>query len=493
MYFVRKVAKLKIAMEHLDADKIATELAECRRRGLDGLDRRTTNQAPLAAKGLQELAERHCTARRLPVSGRVSQIKFLLRDGLAAMAEAGHSSEADLLRDLYFGESMDGPINSPGALLRKAQQRAGDMTETRFRERSHLAMGIFAAFLIEFAGQRAAAPDLLREDPELAGEPQAVRIGYVGGNDHFVELLAQAVRVTVVGITNENLSGMLDTALHRKRERGGPDAFWDSLRIVFLGKNLLHAVNDEREEVQDPREALRQRRQDAAWARRSVRLVLKRSHLTRWVILDCPYIPVLTGALLEFGDGRKVAHLLIRRPRRPTPDRLYLDIEDVGDRFSTVFEDIVRNSSSADMIVPVGYPGGDVFRYVAPRLRTRVLRDGSGSIGWLPMVLVITPRRRGDQVEALLQLRTPDNAERELGRVSHLSRPRAPGGAAAIGHRAVRTGRRVRPPGRGSAVCGPAGRAGRDWRRLRVRHAGSRDRRLPPSGQGAFVLLRLRP
>lgn len=407
-------------MERLDVDRIADELADCRQRGLDGLDRRTTNQAPVPAPALQQLAEQYTAARGLAATGRIAQIKTLLRDGISELAREGHVSDADLLRDLFFGESLIDPIRSPGELLRRAMKRAGDTTEARFRERRATAMRSFAQFLIELSAPDA---DQARKDPDAAVRrgQQRAEIGYVGDNEHFIAMLARAVSVTVVGITNEKLAPMLDEALRRKRSGGRPDAFWDSLRIVFLGKSLLHAVNDEREEVQDPGEALRQRRQDAAWARRSIRVVLKRGQSTRWTILDCPYLPVLTGALLEFADNTKIAHLLMRRPRRPTSERLYIELEDVADRFSAVFEDIVRNSVSADMIVPAGFPTDDTFNYVAPRLRANVLKDGSDAVGWLPMVIVITPRRRGDQVEAILQLRTPDNSERELHRVSHLT------------------------------------------------------------------------
>jgi len=72
-------------------------------------------------------------------------------------------------------------------------------------------------------------------------------------------------------------------------------------------------------------------------------------------------------------------------------------------------------------VVPVGFPADSTFHYRGPRNQTRVLGDGSGADGWLPMVLIVTPRRTGDQVLAMLQLRTDANSARELHRVSHLS------------------------------------------------------------------------
>jgi hypothetical protein len=408
-------------VERLDVAQVAEDLADCRQRGLDWLDRRTGNQVPVQAAALQQLAEEYSAVRLLSATGRIAQIKSLLQDGISELARQGHVSDADLLRDLFFGESANGPIRPPGELLRRAQRRVGDSTESRFRERRASVMRSFARFLIDFAGPAPGELDGPADDGSPAGHQQLATTGYVADNEHFIDLLARAVSVTIVGITNQQLASMLQEALRRKRAAGRADAFWDSLRIVFLGQGLLEAVNDEREEVQDPGEALRQRRCEAAWARRTVGAFLKRAQSTRWAIYECPYLPVLTGALLEFADRKKIAHLLIRSPRRATPDRLYIELEDEADRFSAVFDAIVQYSVSADMIVPVGFPVDETFLCTEARTHIKVLKDGSGAGGWLPMVLVITPRRRGGQMEAMLQLRTEDNSMRELNRLSHLA------------------------------------------------------------------------
>jgi hypothetical protein len=401
--------------ESFDAEEIAEELNDCRQRGLDWLDRSTTNQKPVRPAMLERLAEDYAAIRQLGATGRIGQIKTLLRDGIAAFARQGHRSDADLLRDLFFGESMDGPIGPPGVLLRRAQDRFGDSTESRFRERRTNVMRSFGLFLITF---------VVRPDAEAgaAGDQrqQLATTGYVAGSERFIQHLANAVEVTIVGITNERLPRMLGEALRRKRDEGGPDAFWRSLRIVFLGKALLDALNDEREDFQDT-EALGLRRQEAVWARRSVWDLLKRAHATRWAMFECPYLPVLNGAFLEFKDGKKVAHLVIRRPRRASAEHVFIEVDDLDDRFKAVFEDIIHDSDSANMIVPVGFPADSTFHYRGARNQINVLDDRSGADGWLPMVLVITPKRIGDRTDAMLQLRTPANSARELSRLSHLA------------------------------------------------------------------------
>jgi hypothetical protein len=413
--------KLKRVAERDDPGRIAGDLADCRQRGLDWLDRSTSNQAPVRATALQQLAQEYIAARHLAATGRIAQIKVLLRDGIDELTRQGHTTDADLLRDLFFGESTDGPIKSPGELLRSARERVGDSSEARFRERRANVMRSFAHFLVDFAASAPREPDRGQRVsvPEQHSQPAVT--GHVGDSEHFIQLLTSAVNVTIVGITNEHLKPILEEALRRKRAAEGPDAFWESIRIVFLGKALLDAVNDEREEFHDSREALRQRRQEAVWARTSIGIFLTLAYPTRWTLYQCPYLPVLTGSLLEFSEGKKIAHLLIRRPRRSTADHLYIDLDDVANRFSAVFEDIVRNSESANMIVPVGVPAEGAFQCTGVRLQRNALKDRSGADGWLPMVLVVTLRRRSGHVEAVLQLRSQENRIRELNRLSHLA------------------------------------------------------------------------
>ncbi len=137
--------------EHYDPGRIADDLADCRQRGLDWLDRRTTNQAPVSATALQRLAEDYVTARQIVAAGRIAQIKTLLRDGIEEMSQQGDRADATLLHDLFFGDSPHGTIKPPGDLLKAARAKAGDPTDARFRERRTNVMRSFAQFLILFA------------------------------------------------------------------------------------------------------------------------------------------------------------------------------------------------------------------------------------------------------------------------------------------------------------------------------------------------------
>ena len=246
--------------------------------------------------------------------------------------------------------------------------------------------------------------------------------GYVNDGARFVRLLAEAVNVTIVGLTNETLAVTLQDALNRKRARSDDRAFWRSLRVVFLGDKLLEAINDERVEYPDRNDALRSRRLAAVWGKRSVSVLLRRTPSSRWTLYESPYLPPFAGTLFEMPDGRRIVQLLIRRSQRGTADHLFLELEDTTDQyFTAAFEDIVHNSEDDNKIVPIGAPRDGGFQPTGTRFRQNVLADRSGATGWVPLVLVITWRHRNGQVEPLLQLRNESNAARELNRLSHLS------------------------------------------------------------------------
>jgi hypothetical protein len=258
--------------ERYDAAAIARDLSACRQRGLDWLDRKTTNQTPVSIDALEQLAEQYIAAKRLIAAGRIDQIKLLLSDGIDEYKNQGHSTEARLIQAIFFGESMDGAIKPPGQLLKDAQAMFGD-SEASSRVRRSAAIRSFAQFLVSWVGSMGIEPTGPGE--ELLGVPaEPIRTGFAD-NEHFLRMLATATKVTIVGITNEGLLPTLQEALRRKRASGNPRAFWDSLRIVFLDKNVLPAINDEREDINDRAEALRQRRQEAFWAQKSIGAYLK--------------------------------------------------------------------------------------------------------------------------------------------------------------------------------------------------------------------------
>jgi hypothetical protein len=238
-----------------------------------------------------------------------------------------------------------------------------------------------------------------------------------------VTLLSQAENITIVDYTNELLASMLRLALARKRAAMlRPDGCWSSVRVVFLSDHLLDLLNDERG-YPDPGEARLLRRRLAVYGRRTVRIFL-RSLPSRasWAIYDSPYLPPLIGTLFVMSDGQRIVQLVVRRRLRSGSDHIYLELSDTrGHYFSAVFDEIVDGATDDNQLVPAGrVVDQQRFHTTTTRYRRNVLVDGSRARDWLPMVLVITWQMRGG-AEPLLQLRTQENATRELGRFTHLA------------------------------------------------------------------------
>jgi hypothetical protein len=418
------------------AAAISLELASCRKRGIERIDVRSHNQAPVPAPELERLASDYMLAAGRSVKGRIAQIKYLLRDALDVF---GGESEPDakLITALFFGDSQHYVTKSASELLDTARRQYAFGSEQRFRQAWHNAFSSFAEFLLRFAAIAPpedgtetlpeAATDGLpyNHDSVLAPEVQrqVATIGYVDSGEHFITLLSQADKVTIVGLTNESLASMLRTALDRKREAiFRSDECWSSVRVVFLAEELLDRVNDERG-FAEPSQARLQRQRLGVFGRRTVRVLLK-GLPTRsdWAMYDLPYLPPLIGTLFEMPDGRRIVQLLIRRQLGNAGDHLYLEFEDTrAQYFSTAFDEITRSSIDDNKVAPVGWVTGQRFQVRETKYRWSVLIDGSQAKDWLAMVLVVTWRIRNGRAEPLLQLRTRLNATRELNRLTHLA------------------------------------------------------------------------
>jgi hypothetical protein len=423
---------------------IAEELAACRQRGIERLDLSSHNQSPVPTPVLQGLASEYVVAGKIQAYGRISQLKYLFRDAIKAFA-VQNEADAQLVGDLFFGDSQNRITKSAGELLDIARKKSGYRTEPLFRQARRDALAEFARFLPDFAedakrgnlgnadaaaeasGRVSVLPQLWVTPTDSAPDPElqhhGVTTGYVVNGEYFIRLLAEAANATIIGFTNEKLASMLRAALERKRAALlRPDACWDSLRIVFLSDQLLDLVNDERREYPSREEALKQRRRAAVYGRRTVGNFLRSLPPARWTTYESHYFPPLGGTLFEMPNGQRIIQLLIRRSQRSAEDHLYLQLEDTqGNYFSAAFEEIVHSSVDDTKVVPVGFPVAERFRVISTRYRQNVLRDGSRANGWLPLVLVITWRMRNGRAEPLLQLRTNLNAARELDRLSHLS------------------------------------------------------------------------
>jgi hypothetical protein len=189
-----------------DAKDIAEDLHECRQRGLDRLELSSSNQRPVRAAELGRLAADYASVEPRGGADRAVHMTTLLSDGIDAFTRQVNVRDGQLLRDLFFGGPTETPIGSPGDRLELARRKFRE-SESRFRDRRSTVMISFAGYLILFVHPITGGPN--------AGNQlrQTATIGKVGDSAYFIQRLAEAAHVTIVGITNENLTQILEKAL----------------------------------------------------------------------------------------------------------------------------------------------------------------------------------------------------------------------------------------------------------------------------------------
>jgi hypothetical protein len=201
------------------AAAISQELASCRKRGIERIDVKSHNQAPVPTPELQRLAGEYLLAVGRSANGRIAQIKYLLRDVLRVFADESEP-DAKLITALFFGDSQHYVTKSASELLDTARRQYDFGSELRFRQAWHNAFDSFAEFLLRFVASAPPANETqapvetvadgvsYNHDSVLAPEvqQQVATIGYVDNGEHFITLLSQADKVTIVGLTNESLA-----------------------------------------------------------------------------------------------------------------------------------------------------------------------------------------------------------------------------------------------------------------------------------------------
>ena len=210
---------------------ISAELTSCRKRGIERLDLRTHNQAPVPTPQLQRLASEYLTATGRHVQGRTAQIKYLLRDAISAFADEDEV-DAKLVKDLFFGDSQHKVTKSAGELLDTARRQSEfGSSEARFRQARHNAFDNFAGFIPRFvasarpANKAEAAAETATEGTPYGNDSVLCSGGAAAGRDHWLHRRRRAFHHPAVpgGERNDRRFHQRVTGLDAQ-DRAGPQA-----------------------------------------------------------------------------------------------------------------------------------------------------------------------------------------------------------------------------------------------------------------------------
>jgi hypothetical protein len=134
--------------------RIAAQLNDVRRRGVDDLELAEGNQGRINAADLERLAADYCQAKRLKPYGRRAQITRLLQDAIAVYAERGNQADAELVRGLFFNADSTATRNAreASALLKTVTGQLG-LTSDAFAVKRRRVFDEFAGFLADFVAE----------------------------------------------------------------------------------------------------------------------------------------------------------------------------------------------------------------------------------------------------------------------------------------------------------------------------------------------------
>jgi hypothetical protein len=255
----------------------------------------------------------------------------------------------------------------------------------------------------------------------------------------FVESLAIATRVKVVGITHDCLVSYLSAALESKRTREkDAHAFWSKVEVVFLCDNLLDWVDDELFFRTGIGEADEERRKSAAARRRAiavrakhdlVRFLTAQGKPTHWQLFEYDYILPFLGALFRRDGEHDSVQIATLFPGRPTAARHFIRFFGPSaalEYYAEAFEEIVRKSTPYHRTVLTGRiqdrpEDGFILEKVEPRSLVLQASSPTTNERWIAAALVLLWQELEGERWPLLQVRTSQNATREVGRLSNIS------------------------------------------------------------------------
>lgn len=262
----------------------------------------------------------------------------------------------------------------------------------------------------------------LHEKLKISVHPPIVpRVGPQGPGEQFVERLADADELTIVGLTNENLVRHLERAL-RKRQRQGK-GFWTSLMVVFASKEFLDKLPEERStsgtsRTPDQRSALLEAGKSAV-----ARFLLAHGKdcPEQWSCHEYPGQLPFVGCLFRVGD-QSLLRIALILPGIDMKEAFYIELASGSTPF---FEQLHKAltivcNNSTPLVEWVLRGRGERHTYAVDGLVNLTRLDAAWD-ACVPVVLVILNLRGAQGRVALLQKRTLYNAADKFETYSNLS------------------------------------------------------------------------
>jgi predicted phosphohydrolase len=255
--------------------------------------------------------------------------------------------------------------------------------------------------------------DLLLGDTHIP--PNRVRIDYGREADEqaLVERLLDADRVSIIGVTNENLAKPLHKALRQRRENGKD--FWEEIKVVFLLRDLLDSVLDARCTRYEVKKSQQDRRDSWSGGVREVReffLGCGSGVSHRWECLEFNYHLPFEAQRFDDSDGNSLIRMVPIMPNVDARETYFIEATGgylLHNQLSDAIDVIIRTATPIVEFNVYGHAtdaSGLTLAGVVSQREWRSFKPPEGGRPCFPVAFIMLHTNVGGVQQLLLQNRT---------------------------------------------------------------------------------------
>jgi hypothetical protein len=254
--------------------------------------------------------------------------------------------------------------------------------------------------------------ELLLGDMDVPADSLSIDFVDQKNNQLLEQRLVNFERISIVGVTNENLVQYLDAALKRRKEAG--KEFWEELRIVFLARELLPSVLDYRYNKFDLPKANEDRY--LGWGRgvREVREFLLGCGpivSSQWECLQFNYMLPFEAQRFGSSQGDSLIHLIPLLPNSGEQEGYFIETTYgfLHTQFSSAVDAIMRTATPIVEFNVYGHVNkskGFVLGGVVSQREWRDFKPPEGEKACFPVALILLYADVGGCHRVFLQKRT---------------------------------------------------------------------------------------
>lgn len=242
--------------------------------------------------------------------------------------------------------------------------------------------------------------------------PKRMRLDYGRSSDMkvFVERLVKAERVSIVGVTHQTLAQALYQALEERKRQGL--GFWEEIRVVFLARQLLDTVLDQRCKAMEIPKANEDRLHGWGQGVREVReffLSCGADSSQKWECLQFNFMLPFEAKRFDYSDGNSIVQMVPILPNADVRESYCIEATNgylLHTQLANALDAIMRTATPIVEFNVYGHTEGDLFKLagVVSQRKWRKFKP-DGGVPCFPVSFILLHTRVGGVQRVLLQNR----------------------------------------------------------------------------------------